>query len=132
MRKIFNIILLFVTIMAAGSCRRASDNGKIDGFWRIDEINYKASGETVCPSGLFIAVNLELLQLDDPAVKHTGIISYHKGDSRLGVEFPYNPSKEELYRFGFPENPCVLDITVLTDRRLVLSSSVGVISCTRY
>ena len=84
MRKIFNIILLFVTIIAAGSCRRASDNGKIDGFWRIDEINYKASGETVCPSGLFIAVNLELLQLDDPAVKHTGIISYHKGDSRLG------------------------------------------------
>ena len=81
---------------------------------------------------LFIAVNLELLQLDNPQVEHTGIISYHKGDPRIGVEFPYNPSAEALYKYGFPANPCVLDIVTLDSHRLVLSSPVAVISCTRY
>lgn len=132
MRKILNFLLIAITAACAMSCRRTSHNGDIDGFWRIDRIQYSASGETVCPEDLFIAVNLELLQLDNPQVEHTGVISWHKGDSRLGVEFPYNPSDEALYKYGFPPNPCTLDVKVLDSRRLVLASPTAVISCTRY
>jgi hypothetical protein len=132
MRKLLPVLILALIALCLPSCRRTSHNGRIDGFWRIDEIAYAESGETVSPTDLFIAVNLELLQLDNPQVEHTGIISYHKGDPRIGVEFPYNPSAEALYKYGFPANPCVLDIVTLDSHRLVLSSPVAVISCTRY
>ncbi len=132
MRKLLPVLILALIALCLPSCRRTSHNGRIDGFWRIDEIAYAESGETVSPTDLFIAVNLELLQLDNPQVEHTGIISYHKGDPRIGVEFPYNPSAEALYKYGFSANPCVLDIVTLDSHRLVLSSPVAVISCTRY
>ncbi len=133
MRKLLPIIILslLATFCFCG-CRRASDNGKLDGFWRIDNIHFTDTDEDLTPSDLFIGINLELLQLDRPAPDITGIITYKKGEMRLGVQFPTNPTPAQLRTYGFSGNPCMLDIEKLTGERLVLRSEIAVITCTKY
>lgn len=134
MRKIIPAIILSLIVAVIGfcGCRRASDNGKLDGFWRIDNIHYTDTDEDVTPSNLFIAVNLELLQLDNPAPHITGVLTYNKGEERIGVEFPTNPTATALRAYGFAGNPALLDIEKLSGERLVLRSSIAVITCTKY
>ncbi len=121
------------------SCRRATDNGKIDGFWQIREIQYD-DGKVVNPEYRMIAVQLELLHLDYFNNFITGVLDYHKGDSEIGVDFRYNPSDADLYLYGFAPDPelsvnskyCRLKIEVLDSKSLVLRSPIALITCRRY
>lgn len=138
MRKIFFIIISIFAIISFSSCRRTSDNGKIDGYWQIREIHYN-DGQISNPNRLFICVNLELMQLNnpDPSDKLTGVISYHRGDDKIGVDFRYGPTAEQLALYGFAPiatnpNECILDINRLDSKYLVLTSPIAVITCKRF
>lgn len=139
MKYITKIILLLSLVICIGSCRRATDNGKIDGFWQIREICFDASGESEFPTQKFIAVDCELIQLNNPGPKPqtTGLLIYQKGDKVLGVDFRYSPSAEQLAIFGFaaePDDPniCKLDIIKLNNKNLVLKSRIATIICKKY
>lgn len=131
-----SLTLLALTLPA---CRRATDNGKIDGFWQIREIQYN-DGNTVRPEYRMIAVQLELLQLDYYNSKITGVLDYHKGDSEIGVDFRYNPTDDNLYLWGFAPDPelsvgtkyCRLKIELLDSKSLILRSPIALITCRRY
>lgn len=137
MRKSFPIILLLMCVAALGfcSCRRTSDNGKIDGLWKIISIEYlpgaDASG-TISPDNLFYAVNLELFQLCSPMPNETGVLTYHKGDRRFSVDFRNGPSHSKLLQYGLGDNPVMLDIEVLDSKRMVLRSDVAIVTCRRF
>lgn len=133
--KILSILTLLVLLMLIPACRRASDNGLIDGLWRIDSIEYNEPGQptsTDHPEGRFIAIQLELLQLDNSNPVATAIISYDKNASTIGLDFPYNPDPDLLRSFGIMENPCVLTIETLSHKNLVLTSPTSRITCTRF
>ena len=143
MKKILTYIILSLTLLTLGSCRRTTDNGKIDGQWQIREIYHIADGTTVNPETRMICVQLELMQLGNPSWSPTltGVIDYHKGDSQIGVDFRYNPSDDLLALFGFSptEAPagatgkyCLLQIEKLDSKHLVLRSPIAVITCRKY
>lgn len=126
------IILAFTTLT---SCRRASDNGLIDGLWRIDQIDYFEQGQqpsTIHPQGFFIAIQLELLQLDNYNPVATAIISYDKDKKTLGLDFPYNPDAALLRKFGIMQNPCVINVEHLNHKRMVLTTGSSRITCIRF
>lgn len=128
-------LLAALTLLLLPACRRASDNGLIDGLWRIDQIDYFEQGQqpsTIHPEGCFIAIQLELLQLDNPNPVATSIISYDKDKRTLGLDFPYKPDPTLLRKFGIMQNPCVMNVEVLTHKRLVLTSPTSRVTCTRF
>lgn len=128
------LIVASVAAFGALSCRRASDNGKIDGFWQIQEIYYKADGRTEYPTNKFIAVQLELLQLDGPGVlpQLTGVLSYDKNEDNFTVDFRNGPTEEQLNGFGFSGQQSVVHIDKADRSHLVLSTSIAVITCRKY
>lgn len=137
MKAYIRTLLPFLAILMATlpSCRRASDNGLLDGLWRIDHIDYfPADGpeSTADPSGFLIAIQLELLQLDNQNPVATAIMSYSKDERTIGLRFPENPEPELLRKFGIMDNPCVLKIVSLSSSSLVLESPSSRIKCTRF
>ena len=131
--SVIAISLLSLLAVGGSSCRRMSDNSKIDGYWKIKEIQYD-DGSVVNPTQKFIAIQLELLQLQDPLCTSalTAVISYHKGDDEIGVDFRYNPSDELLAQYGFKGAQSVLHIDHLSGSRLVLRSSIATIHCQKF
>lgn len=128
-------IIATLLLLLAPACRRASDNGLIDGLWRIDQIDYFEQGQqpsTIYPRGFFIAIQLELLQLDNYNPVATAIISYDKDKKTLGLDFPYNPDAALLRKFGIMQNPCVINVEHLNHKRMVLSTGSSRITCTRF
>lgn len=141
MKRLIPIILLTVVLTALAGCRRASDNGKIDGMWQIREIEYFADGSTVYPENRFISIQLELIQLRAPSAGLTGVLTYQKNDTKIGVDFRSNPSDATLALFGFGNTGgisseknrfCTLLIERVDSKHLVLRSPVAVITCRRY
>lgn len=128
------LTVLTVSILMSGSCRRASDNGKIDGYWKIQEIYYISDGVTVEPDGKFIAIQLELLQLQDPdpSPKLTAVLSYAKGSDQFSVDFRNNPSEEQLAAFGFSGTQSVMHIDKVDGKRMVLTSPIARITCRKW
>lgn len=139
LKNILPLLSLALFLLLSPSCRRATDNGKIDGFWQIQEIQYD-DGKISHPENRMIAVQLELLQLYYYYDTITGVLDYHKGDSELGVDFRYNPSDADLALWGFapaPDSPagtkyCRLTIELVDSKNLVLRSPIAVIKCRRY
>lgn len=128
-------LLAALSLLLLPACRRASDNGLIDGLWRIDQIDYFEQGQqpsTIHPEGFFIAIQLEILQLDNPNPVATSIMSYDKDKRTLGLEFPYNPDPSLLRKYGIMQNPCVMKVEALSHKRLVLTSSSSRVTCTRF
>lgn len=129
-----SILMAVVALVSLGSCRRASDNGKIDGLWKIQEIYYIADGTTVEPEQEFIGIQLELFQLQapNPSPDLTGVLSYKKGADSFTVDFRNKPASERLYKFGFADKESVVGIERLDGKRLVLSTSIARISCRKW
>lgn len=134
MKKTKYILMLLLAIVAIlPSCRRASHNGKLDGQWRITQIERVAEQTTDIPDRLFININLELVQLvRNGGSQVTGEISYSKGGDTLGMEFPSNPSAATLRNYGIYSNPVTFDVAKLDRKTLVLESPEAVIICERF
>lgn len=133
---ITSLLLAVVSLLAVSalpSCRRASHNGKLDGFWKVVEIYDVQTGETIIPDPTpYMSFQLELVQLRCALGWQTGTISYDKGGGTLGLNFPYNPPESYLSIFGIYENPVVFDIETLDHKRLVLANDRSVITCERF
>ena len=108
-----------VLLIVAGSCRRASHNGAIDGNWKILTIETLATGEVEDLSGVnrFIAINLELMQL--------------RGVSLLTGDFP-NTDVKALSVYGIDENPVTFTVEKANSNRLQLRTSTKLITCRRF
>lgn len=134
MKKFKYFFLAIAFLLTLGSCRRADSNGKLDGFWKIYEIYYIADGITVNPESEFIAVQLELMQLqsNNPRYTLTGVLSYSKGADSFSVDFRSNTSPELLYNFGFGERQNTVHIDHLDNKKMILSTSVAQITCRKY
>lgn len=142
MKRLIPVIILSLLAITLAGCRRVSDNGRLDGLWKIREIEYTADGATVCPANLFFGVQLELFQCQSPTPRRdlTGILHYHKGSDSFTVEFPNKPTRAAMADFGLvPENEdkdktpvCRLDIEHASGSRLVLRSPIAVITCHKY
>lgn len=123
------VISLFLGLSA---CRRATHNGKIDGNWRITEIHNNITGSSTTPENLFMAVQLELVQFRGRPGILTGHLLYSKGDAKMGIEFPDNPSSAALEAYGLFENPVTFDIIQLDSKSLVLKSDLSTITARRF
>lgn len=136
MKKFIPAFLALIFILTLSSCRRTSHNGDLDGFWRIDRIEFAdpepGQDNTVVPDQLFIAINLELMQLYNPSLVATGVINYDEDQATLGVEFPYKPSLQTLIKFGITDNPVTFKVEDVSGKRLVLKSDDTRIICTRF
>lgn len=131
---IFLISLFFSIALTGGlaSCRRASDNGKIDGNWQVVEITNLESQQSVQPKRMFMAVQLELVQFRGGDALLTGLLEYKKGADKVAFSFPDNPSESVLAGYGLFDNPASFDIELLDSRSLVLRSKKSVISARRF
>lgn len=123
----------------ACSCRRTSHNGKIDGFWRVETVEYldqTTPDPDPAEHDMFIMVNLELFQLGMPTPVLTGIMSYHKGDDKVAVDFAQPMSearRNEIFAlYGIPSTQTVFEIEKLDSKRLVLNSGIARITCRRF
>lgn len=134
MRKLIILMLAAVAVISLGSCRRVSHNGKLDGHWQIREIYNIETGVSEYPTQKFISVQLELMQLQNPrqSADLTGVLTHHKGDPEVIVDFRNNPTEARLAEFGFKGNPTTLHIDRLDSKHLVLSSPMAVITCRRF
>lgn len=127
----FSLAIIAISLLSLGSCRRMSNNGKIDGNWKIYEIYYIADGTTVVPENEFIAIQLELLQLRSSKDFCTAVIGYDKNSDDMYVDFKkINPSI--LYPFGFGSAQSTVHIDRADSKHLVLSTDIARITCRKY
>lgn len=132
-------ILLVVAIIAAvsilPSCRRATHNGKIDGLWRVEEIekfnSQSGESEVVTPENLFIAVQLELFQICTPWPYMSGEMTFDN-DNKLSVRFTGDFNDAEFWNYGVPSNPVTFTIETLNSKRMILRTDRSLISCRRF
>ena len=131
--KILTFTFAVIAIFVFSNCRRATDNGKIDGFWRIYEIQYLDDNSVVTPEyDEYIAIQLELIQLQSPGhSNYTGVITYNKGDEQMGVNFP-NLSDAHLYPYGFTGPESTVRIERADSKHLVLRTPIAIVSCRKY
>ncbi len=137
---LFAVAMLLV-LLASSSCRRWSHHGDIDGHWQITQIELlDADGqvvETQKPHDLYIAINLELLQLYENNEVCTARMYVH-GDV-LDVDFSGikdvggRPNPKALrIKCGFLEEHDNYTVETANCERLVLRGSGSVISARRW
>lgn len=142
------LLLSFVAIAAIcsalhfSSCRRVSHNGEIDGHWRIEWMENKATGEVTRPVNYFICIQLEMAQFREENLLNgsgsliNALISYRKGDDHIGMSFPTQPgngNKDEwLAQFGIPGHEVDFKILKLNCKTLDLENSATIYHCTRF
>lgn len=138
MKKYLYILIAAVLMLMAGSCRRTSHNGKIDGNWRLMNVEFTESGTSTdfSESDIFININLELMQIRGPQLSpqayYTGVMDWNEKSGKLGVNFAYDANADLLTRFGIFDNPVVFTVKVADSKHLVLETDKSVITCNRF
>lgn len=131
----FSLGLVLGLIILVG-CRKASDNGKIDGQWQIMGIENLETGKTTVPyPRRYIAINLHVVQLTDiKGVQYSGNMRYDKTGETLYWDFPWNKPERDpaLESWGIYTNPVEAHILKLDNKSLVLKTPQTVIICRRF
>lgn len=136
--KIFGIgILVLAICVTATSCRKASDNGKLDGQWQIMSIEELPSGEIkTLDQQLYICLNLHVMHLtNNEGVCCSGNMTYDKSGGKLSCDFPYDTTSESikgLRQWGIYSNPVNFEVVELNGKKLVLKSDASIITCRRF
>ncbi len=110
------------------SCRRATNNGKIDGNWRIETMEDVATGRGVASGEFFfLAIQLEMAQFREESAaggpQLNALISYTKGADEIGMEFPEGAAgnyNSYLETFRMPSRNVTFRILKLDCSKLVL------------
>lgn len=93
---LYFIVGAFLTFVSCGL--ESSDNGKLDGYWHLEQIDTISTGGVNDLSGqkLFWAVQAKLLMLTDQDYVHTRMIMRfnHTGE-RLILSEPYTDDREK-------------------------------------
>lgn len=128
---------LFTLLPFVASCTlEMSDNGKLDGFWQLQEMDTISTGGKVDmrDSLFFWAIQKDLLEIDNPERDITKNIVFrfeHTGDSLILTE-PYYSNRDSsdikindpavLNRYGIYHIREAFFVTNLTSSRLELKS----------
>lgn len=140
-RNIFRVFLVGLTFIAGmlmmGSCRKASDNGKLDGQWQIMTIETLDNGEVTEPSQrIYICINLHVVQLTrNGGSSASGNMQYDKATGEIHWDFPYHETQAQinaLREWGIYSNPVTFHIVKLDGKSLVLKSDKTVVTCRRF
>lgn len=144
MKNILKIALVIMAVIMLGGCRKVSDNGLLDGQWKIMRIESNTRYEITPPdTQRYIAFNLHMVMLIPSRL--CGNIVYDKEGKTLVMDFPYarKPQTEdedaslyqwELRQHGILANPDKFNIEKLDSKQLVLhSQETGItIYCRRF
>lgn len=136
--KIFGTVVLALSMcLGVTSCRKASDNGKLDGQWQIMSIEEISSGKLLpLDKQLHICINLHVIQLTQKGgVVCSGNLAYDKNGGKLSCDFPYNTSPaaiKNLNQWGIYSNPVNFEVVELNGKTMVLKSDVTIITCRRF
>ena len=144
MKKVIFIIIQvsllaasLVAVLSMFSCRRATNNGKIDGNWRIETMEDVATGEVSHPVNFFLAIQLEMAQFREESAaggpQLNALISYTKGADEIGMEFPEGAGNYNSYleTFRMPSRNVTFRILKLDCSKLVLESPTTIYRCSR-
>lgn len=140
-KDIFRIFLIGLTAIAGvlmmGSCRKASDNGKLDGQWQIMQIETLDDDQVRVPQRrVYICLNLHVVQLSSVGgISASGNMKYDKASGELNWDFPYHVTPQEissLSEWGIYSNPVTLHVVKLDGKSMVLKSDKSVITCRRF
>ena len=130
-------LTLVSSLFILGSCRKASDNGKLDGQWQIMGIETLDDAKSFVPEKrLYICLNLHVVQLTTAGgVGVSGNMRYEKGTGEIDWDFPYHETetgKSALRQWGVYSNPVTFHVVKLDGKSLVLKSDKSVITCRRF
>lgn len=147
MKKILAFISCILLIgIFMGSCRRTSDNGLIDGHWRVMSVEHIKgdvydTDTVIHPKTVYFAIQLELCQVykyastgitQGEGANYTSIIDYDRKGKKLALEFPMNNTFSGwMLECGITGNPVTYNVEV-NSKHLVLKNNDVVITCRRY
>lgn len=124
-----------VMICVLSGCRKASDNGKLDGQWQIMKIENVATGEEMVPPvRKYICLNLHVVQLTGNG-QAFGNMHYDKDKGIINWDFPKLKTEDEiatLQSWGLYSNPVTLEVVKLDGSQMVLKTPETVITCRRF
>ena len=133
-------VAIAVLALGIGGCRRVTNNGKLDGNWRIVTIEDLETGSVadvayVGGDSRFIDIQLEIFQLRSYGSRPllvTGEMRYEKGGSEVGVTFQKAATLSSLEYFGIPEREVVMKIEQLDSKMLKLRTPKTPVTCRRF
>lgn len=131
------LFLSFIIISLAGCNLETSNNGKLDGYWKLCVIDDIALGtsEDLSSKSLFWSVQKDLLVVrdNDDASRPEYVFHFNQGEGELTLSNGQKYDKQKgnktlesfeiLYKFGIYTQPITYNIDNLTSSRMTLSTS---------
>lgn len=132
-----SILLMTILILPCFiSCRKMSHNGKLDGFWQIQNIEITNPDITPPPFSInYISINLHVVNLGAGGNKYSGNLHYDKEEQTVTMDFPYTDlTKDPDYfnKWGIYSNPVVCKILKVDSKNLILQTPETIITCRRF
>ena len=148
MKKIVPICTLYIILSAfVFSCTlETSDNGKLDGFWKLTRVDTLATGGVLdlTESGIFWSVQMNLLSVEDKYQKDSREIlfrfKHEKGKLTLsepyeGYQYTGDKAVEDVKKlepFGINNLTETFNVETLNGEHMYLSTSQLRLSFTRF
>lgn len=138
-RKSGWMVLAIICLMGIGlaGCRKASENGKLDGQWQVMSVEDFSTGEITTPAvRSYICMNLHVVHLSlTGGDLITGNMQYDKKNETLSWHFPYinEPvGMASIENWGLYSNPLTLQVVKLDGKTLILKTDRTLITCRRF
>ena len=148
MRHLFTIALFTMALVLTASCDmkiEGSDNGDLDGFWNLTQVDSTATGVTVEVHDLrlFWSVQHKLLQLQDFQEQNpTCLLRFEKNGQQLTLSSPFLYNRDEgdqpvedisvLAPYGINAMPETFQIQKLNGSKMILKTDIVTLYFTRF
>ena len=124
------IVLILATL---ASCRKGGINGDLDGQWRVLTVEDLSTGTVTEPTNIFYCFYLHTVNLSNPGVAATGIMTY--SGTSLTLEFPYFPAnytEGTLSSWGIYTTETNFKIERLNSNHLTIASTRSRITMRKF
>lgn len=147
MKKLFLVSFLAIALTCLGACGEwleASDNDKLDGYWKLTQIDTLATGHALDLSkqSRFLAVQGKILMLTDRGDGSQYIFQFSRTDSTLAVYDARLDNRDVgdtlltdasvLHPFGFSKLEEKFTIETLNGSKLILASKLFRLRFTKF
>lgn len=98
MKKLALTFLSFIVLLCLLSCElEFSNNGKLDGYWKLRSIDSLSTGKTAdyTDSTYFWSVQYDLLQVTNAATNEKIVFRFKDTKDLLSINTPYISNREE-------------------------------------
>lgn len=141
------VTLVLLLLLALASCKlETSDNGKLDGFWKLTRVDTLATGGVLdlTERGIFWSVQVNLLSVEDKYKEDGREIFFrfdHSGgkltlsEPREGYQYTGDKDVEDIDKlrpFGINNLKETFNVEGLHNRHLYLTTSTLRLSFTRF